>query len=91
MAEHDYLEKLGFSQNEAKVYITLLRNKRLNGYEIAKLSGVSRSLVYEVVNRLVGKGILLRLEGEPNYYIPLEYENLMARINRDNDEYIGRA
>ena len=44
----------------------LLRNKFLNGYEIAKLSGVSRSLVYEVVNRLVGKGILIRLEGEPN-------------------------
>ncbi len=91
MAEHDYLEKLGFSQNEAKVYITLLRNKRLNGYEIAKLSGVSRSLVYEVVNRLVGKGILLRLEGEPNYYIPLEYEKLMARIKRENEENIGRA
>ena len=91
MTEHDYLEKLGFSQNEAKVYTTLLRNKRLNGYEIAKLSGVSRSLVYEVVNRLVGKGILLRLEGEPNYYIPLEYEKLMARIKRENEENITRA
>lgn len=91
MEEHGYLESLGFSQNEAKVYTTLLRNKRLNGYEIAKLSGVSRSLVYEVVNRLVGKGILLRLEGEPNYYIPLEYEKLMARIKRENEENITRA
>lgn len=91
MKENDYLENLGFSQNEAKVYTTLLRNRRLNGYEIAKLSGVSRSLVYEVVNRLVGKGILIRLEGEPNYYIPLEYEKLIARIKRENQENICRA
>lgn len=91
MEEYDSLVNLGFSQNEAKVYITLLRNKRLNGYEIAKLSGVSRSLVYEVVNRLVGRGILIRLEGEPNYYIPLEYEKLIARIKKENEERISRA
>ncbi len=91
MKDADYLENLGFSQNEAKVYTTLLRNKFLNGYEIAKLSGVSRSLVYEVVNRLVGKGILIRLEGEPNYYIPLEYEKLIARIKKKNEENINRA
>lgn len=85
------LEGLGFSQNEEKVYTTLLRNKMLNGYEIAKLSGVSRSLVYEVVNRLVGKGILIRLEGEPNYYIPLEYDKLIARMKKESEETIDRA
>ncbi len=85
------LEGLGFSQNEEKVYTTLLRNKMLNGYEIAKLSGVSRSLVYEVVNRLVGKGILIRLEGEPNYYIPLEYDKLIARMKKESEEAIDRA
>lgn len=85
------LESLGFSQNEEKVYTTLLRYKMLNGYEIAKLSGVSRSLVYEVVNRLAGKGILIRLEGDPNYYIPLEYDKLIARMRRESEEAIGRA
>lgn len=91
MEEWGYLEKLGFSQNEAKVYTTLLRNGVMNGYEIAKQSGVSRSLVYEVINRLVSRGILIRLEGEPNYYKPLEYNRLIHRIKEENDRNIGRA
>lgn len=47
MNSFEFLEKLGFSSNEAKVYGTLIKHKVLNGYEIAKLSGVARSLVYE--------------------------------------------
>ena len=50
MNSFEFLEKLGFSSNEAKVYGTLIKHKVLNGYEIAKLSGVARSLVYEVKN-----------------------------------------
>lgn len=91
MADENYLENLGFSQNEAKVYTTLLKNRMLNGYEIAKLSGVSRSLVYEVINRLVGRGILFRLEGEPSYYTPLEYDRLIERIKKENEGNINRA
>ena len=43
MNSFEFLEKLGFSSNEAKVYGTLIKHKVLNGYEIAKLSGVARS------------------------------------------------
>mgnify|MGYP001039520428 CR=1 FL=1 len=91
MEEGNCLENLGFSRNEAKVYTTLLKHKQLNGYEIAKLSGVSRSLVYEVINRLVGKGILLRLEGEPNYYKPLEYDKLIRRMKQESENHINKA
>ena len=91
MGDTSYLENLGFSQNEAKVYTALLKNKLLNGYEIAKLSGVSRSLVYEVINRLVGKGVLFRLEGEPSYYTPLEYGKLIERMKREHENNINKA
>ena len=91
MDNKDCLEKLGFSQNEAKIYTTLLKCGMLNGYEIAKQSGVSRAMVYEVINRMVGKGILLKLEGEPSYYKPLEYEELIGRIRKENESNIGRA
>lgn len=62
MNNYEFLEKLGFSSNEAKVYGTLIKHKVLNGYEIAKLSGVARSLVYEVINRLVAKGAVIRID-----------------------------
>ena len=91
MGDTSYLENLGFSQNEAKVYTALLKNKLLNGYEIAKLSGVSRSLVYEVINRLVVKGVLFRLEGEPSYYTPLAYGKLIERMKREHENNINKA
>ena len=77
MNNYEFLEKLGFSSNEAKVYGTLIKHKVLNGYEIAKLSGVARSLVYEVINRLVAKGAVIRIDGEPNFYKPIEYQDLI--------------
>ena len=81
MNNYEFLEKLGFSSNEAKVYGTLIKHKVLNGYEIAKLSGVARSLVYEVINRLVAKGAVIRIDGEPNFYKPIEYQDLIRSIH----------
>ena len=88
MNNYEFLEKLGFSSNEAKVYGTLIKHKVLNGYEIAKLSGVARSLVYEVINRLVAKGAVIRIDGEPNFYKPLEYQDLIRSIKEENEKNI---
>ena len=85
MNNYKFLEKLGFSSNEAKVYGTLIKHKVLNGYEIAKLSGVARSLVYEVINRLVAKGAVIRIDGEPNFYKPIEYQDLIRSIKEENE------
>ena len=82
MNSFEFLEKLGFSSNEAKVYGTLIKHKVLNGYEIAKLSGVARSLVYEVINRLIAKGAVIRIDGEPNFYKPIEYQELIRSCCR---------
>ena len=87
MIENDnykFLLEIGFTLNEAKVYLTLLQNRYLNGYEISKLSNVSRSLVYNVIDRLVAKGFILKSEGHINYYCALPYEKVIERIKNDN-------
>jgi HTH-type transcriptional regulator, sugar sensing transcriptional regulator len=91
MNSFEFLEKLGFSSNEAKVYGTLIKHKVLNGYEIAKLSGVARSLVYEVINRLIAKGAVIRIDGEPNFYKPIEYQDLIRSIKEENEKNIACA
>ena len=91
MNSFEFLEKLGFSSNEAKVYGTLIKHKVLNGYEIAKLSGVARSLVYEVINRLIAKGAVIRIDGEPNFYKPVEYQDLIRSIKEENEKNIACA
>ena len=76
---YKFLLEIGFTLNEAKVYLTLLQNRYLNGYEISKLSNVSRSLVYNVIDRLVAKGFILKSEGQINYYCALPYDKVIEK------------
>lgn len=82
--DYKFLLEIGFTLNEAKVYLTLLQNRYLNGYEISKLSNVSRSLVYDVIDRLVAKGFILKSEGQVNYYCALPYDKVIEKIKKDN-------
>lgn len=88
---YEFLIKVGFSLNEAKVYVTLLQNKALNGYEIAKLSGVSRSLVYDVIERLPNKGFIIKSEGVINYYVALDYNKMLEKIDNENHKNLLNA
>lgn len=62
----------GLTNYEAKIYITLLSQGVLNGYEAAKLSGISRSNVYNALEGLVEKGAAYKIDGESIRYSPLE-------------------
>lgn len=81
---YDFLLKIGFTLNEAKVYLALIQSRAMNGYEVAKVSGVSRSLVYDVLDRLVTKGYVIKCEGETNFYTALDYEKIIDKINDEN-------
>ncbi len=56
--ELQFLEDLGLSRNEAKVYYALLTRGNSNSAEIARLSGVHRINVYDVLNSLAAKGLV---------------------------------
>ena len=72
------LQKIGFTEYESKVYISLLKESPATGYQISKESGVPRSMVYEVLGRLHSRGAVLEtLEGRATYYRPLPPEILL--------------
>jgi sugar-specific transcriptional regulator TrmB len=52
------LENIGFSSGEEKVYLSLLELGEASTGKIAKTSGVSRSKVYEVLEKLSRKGLV---------------------------------
>ena len=62
------LLKFGLTRQEASIYLCLLRNKELSGYEVSKLTGISRSNVYSALAGLVEEGAAYLLEGETNKY-----------------------
>lgn len=65
----DALLSLGFTEYEARAYTTLVQHEDLNGYEIAKASGIPRANIYAVIDKLVQRGAAHRLEssGGPRY------------------------
>lgn len=63
------LQKLGFSQYECKAYIGLLKHSPVTGYEVSKQTGVPRSMIYEVLGKLMDKEqYILYLLNQLNMY-----------------------
>lgn len=80
------LEQFRFTKTEALVYVDLLKNGHLTGYQIAKNIGLSRSSVYNSLNALYRKGYIFLLPGENNLFRALESEILIPRLKREFEE-----
>ncbi len=83
------LGELGMSAYEAKAYLALvMATKPLNGYEVAKNSGVPRSTVYETLAKLVARGAAFeaRTTADTTSYLPLPPTALLNRMSQDFDE-----
>ena len=76
----DDLTAIGLTEYEAKVYLALLQEHPATGYQLSKVSGVPRSMVYEALKRLHGRGAALEtMEGRSTRYRPLPPDTLLAR------------
>lgn len=84
------IQELGFSANEAKIYLVLLKKNPLNGYEIAKESGISRSMVYEILRRLTLKKAIVPLDSEPTTYGPVDYRELIQNHRDQQSETLNK-
>nr|MBQ8252878.1 TrmB family transcriptional regulator [Lachnospiraceae bacterium] len=66
----------GLTRQEAAIYVCLYRSGALNGYEVAKLTGISRSNVYNALAGLVEKGAAYRMEAASNKYVAVPVEEM---------------
>jgi Cd2+/Zn2+-exporting ATPase len=84
------LVRIGFSEYEAKAYVALLRASPNTGYQIAKLSGVPRSMIYEVLGKLVVRGAVMTLHKEGStQYAPVEANEFFDQLHREHESLIG--
>ena len=84
------LTRIGFSRDEAKVYVSLLHDNPATGYQIAKDTEAPRSLVYEILSRLLDRGIVLETqEGRANLYRPLPPLMLLAQHEADHSRMLA--
>lgn len=85
------LQQLGFTAYEAKVYLALLSHPGSTGYEVARHSGVPRSKVYEVLEKLTATDIVHTSQtGEQVLYHPLPYRVVLQRRKNETTTLIDR-
>ncbi|MGD2178396.1 MAG: helix-turn-helix domain-containing protein [Anaerolineae bacterium] len=85
----DRLVELGFSEYEAKAYVALLQDNPATGYQVSKVSGVPRSMIYEVLGKLTARGAAMELRREARtQYAPVPHEEFLTQLHREHEELV---
>ena len=77
------MKKYHFSEMETLVYTTLLEQDKLTGYEISKQSGVPRSKVYNILEKLLKKNLVIVNKSEPKLYRAVSSSEFIERLERE--------
>jgi len=86
------LQELGFSEYEAKAYIALLRENPATGYQVSKGSGVPRSMIYEVLAKLIARGsVFTSMAERTTLYAPMPPDELLDRLRHAFEEQLDLA
>jgi HTH-type transcriptional regulator, sugar sensing transcriptional regulator len=87
----DHLQILGLTEWESRAYLALVKESPATGYGIAKLSGVPRAKVYEVLASLERKGAVEVARSDPLQYRPVPPDTLIERARADTAKRIDAA
>jgi HTH-type transcriptional regulator, sugar sensing transcriptional regulator len=80
------LIRLGLTMYEARAYVALIRRDGSTSAEIARVSGVPRPRIYDVIDSLVAKGLASERPGHTAKFVatpPDEAVNLLVNIHRE--------
>lgn len=89
------LTEFHLTRQEAAIYMCLLAEGDMNGYEVAKVTGISRSNSYSSLASLVEKGAANVIEGDAVKYTPVPIsefcENKIRNLNKIKDTIVEQA
>ena len=77
------MKKYDFSEMETLVYTTLLEKGVMTGYEVSKQSGVARSKVYNVLEKLIKKNLVVVNKSEPKLYNAISSEEFLEKLEKN--------
>ncbi len=86
MNPHELLSLFGLTRIEAAIYTELLTGEDFTGYELSKLTGVSRSNTYTALASLCEKGGAYIIEGTPAKYTAVGIEEFCKNRIRTMEE-----
>lgn len=84
------MEKLHFTKLEAQIYLVLLEEGEMSGYQLAKRIEISRPSIYNTLVHMYEKGMVLRVPDSTASYIAANPKVLISRLKGEYNEAAGR-
>jgi sugar-specific transcriptional regulator TrmB len=83
----DTLKSIGLNNNEIAVYLDLLKAGKSSVINIAKRTGLHRSNTYDVLERLLEKGLVDEsIEDDKKIFYPIDPSDLMDYLKQKEKE-----
>jgi len=73
----DLLEKLGLTEYEAKTLSTLFKLKEAEAPNISRTAQVPKTRVYDVLEKLMEKNLIIEIKGRPKIYRAIEAQKVI--------------
>ena len=83
-------QKIGLAKNEAKIYETLLKEHESSAGEIANKSRVHRRNVYDSLNRLIEKNLVIEIIKKKETFYQAAHPNKLLDIIEKKEDQIKK-
>jgi sugar-specific transcriptional regulator TrmB len=81
---NEILKKLGFTEKEATIYLTIVENGKIAPANISIITKINRATIYSVAKELIKKGVIVEdLRNTTTYYSALPFQELETLIKRE--------
>lgn len=84
------LQRIGFSEYEARIYLCLLGNSPATAYEISKEAGLPRANTYAALESLKKKSAVQPVTENPVRYTPVLPDTLLSRVSTEINDVCDR-
>ncbi|HNV01642.1 MAG TPA: helix-turn-helix domain-containing protein [archaeon] len=87
---HNLLEKLGLTEYEAKTLETLFKLKEAEAPTISRSAQVPKTRVYDVLEKLIQKNLIIEINGRPKLYRAIEAQKAIDSLVIGKKEQINQ-
>ena len=82
----DALKSLGFTDYFVNIYTCLLSQGEMNAHELSEQTGVPYSRIYEVLNEMVDRQMITKIDGRPSTFIGNDPQEMYKALKKQRDE-----
>lgn len=84
--EKELYEEMGLTQNESKVYETLVKHGKLSSTELSSKSGVPYGRIYSVLDSLISKGLVIIIPDKTKRFASTNPLSLIKYIEQKEEK-----